>query len=177
MIDTPPPSSKKMNSVLVTDERCLTSCIYRTEIFSGGSPHTTRTTVVNFKSKRTLAEITNPNISLAPRAIQRALVPSRVASLIASGSLKCHTCYKEASKICSSITACRGTNRSANAVEKYHVLLLSERLICSCSDHRCISEARRMRNVSERKGDQGFGTKLAFRCAIEPIKDVAPTFL
>lgn len=52
-----------------------------------------------------------------------------------------------------------------------------------------------MRNVSERKGDQGFGTKLAFRCAIEPIgrvvspgikenvhgnipiKDVAPTFL
>jgi hypothetical protein len=161
-----PPSSKKTNSM---EEQCLTSCIYRTEIFSGGRQTVTRTSVVNFKSKRTLAEIMNPNISLAPHAFQQALLPARATSLMASGSLKCATCDREASNVCSSITACRGTNRSANSVEKYHVLLFSERLICSCSDHRCIFEARRIRNVSERKGGQGFGTKLAFRCAIEPI--------
>lgn len=161
-----PHSSKKTNS---TEEQSPTSCIYRTEIFSGGRQTVTRTSVVNFKSKRTLAEITNPYISLAPRAFQRALLPARAASLMASGSLKCATCDREASNVCSSVTACRGTNRSAISAEKYLVLLLSERLICSCNDHRCISEARRMRNVSEIKGGQGFGTKLAFRCAIEPI--------
>ena len=155
-----PPLSTKTNS---TEEQCLTSCIYRTEIFSGGRQTVTRTSVVNFKSKRTLAGITNP------RPFQRALVPARAASLMASGSLKCATCDREASNVCSSVSACRGTNRSANAVEKYHVLLFSERLICSCCDHHCISAARRMRNVSELKGGQGFGTKLAFRCAIEPI--------
>lgn len=155
-----PHSSKKTNS---TEEQCPTSCIYRTEIFSGGRQTVTRTSVVNFKSKR---------ISLAPRAFQRALLPARAASLMASGSLKCATCDREASNVCSSVTACRGTNRSAISAEKYLVLLLSERLICSCSDHRCISEARRMRNVSEMKGGQGFGTKLAFRCAIEPISRV-----
>jgi hypothetical protein len=161
-----PPSLKKTNS---TEKQCLTSCIYKTEIFSGGSQAATRTTVVNFNAEMTLAEITNPNISLAPHAFQRALVPARATSLIASGSMKCATCDREASNVCSSVTACRGTNRSANAVEKYHVLFFSERLICSCSDHRCVSEARRMRNISERKDGQGFGTKLAFRCAIEPI--------
>ena len=155
-----PHSSKKTNS---TEEQSPTSCIYRTEIFSGGRQTVTRTSVVNFKSKRTLAGITTP------RAFQRALLPARAASLMASGSLKCATCDREASNVCSSVTACRGTNRSAISAEKYLVLLLSERLICSCNDHRCISEARRMRNVSEMKGGQGFGTKLAFRCAIEPI--------
>ena len=162
------------------------SCIYRTEVFNA-----TRTTVVGFPSKQMLAEMPTPN----PLAIKRALAPARAATLIASGLLSCATCGKEASNVCSSLVVCRGTNRSANAIEmgcyafhthhghlldgedKYQVLLFSERNICSCSDQRCISEARRRRNVlEERKGGQGFGTKLTFRGAIEPIGRVLSLF-
>ncbi|KAL3821692.1 hypothetical protein ACHAXA_003250 [Cyclostephanos tholiformis] len=163
------PPSPKTNCIPLIGEHSLISCIYKSEIFSGGGPPSIRSTVINFTSKQTLTNITNTNIALAPLAMQKAFISARSASLIASGSLECATCGGEASNVCSSVSSCRETNRSANAVEQYHVLHFSERLFCSCSDNRCISEARKMRNASARKEGQGFGMKLSCRCAISPI--------
>lgn len=166
------PPSPKTISIPLTGEQSLISCIYQSEIFSGGGPPRRRSTVVNLKSKQPLTKMTSSNIALAPLAMQRAFVSARSASLIASGSLKCATCGREASHVCSSVSACREMNRGGNGVEQNHVLLYSERLISSCSENRCISEARRIRNASSRKGGRGFGMTLSCRCAIIPIPGI-----
>ena len=166
------PKASKTNSIPLAGGHSLISCIYQSEIFSGGGPPRLRSTVVNFKSKQTLAKMTNSNIALSPFAMQGAFVSARSASLIACGSLKCATCGREASHVCSSVSAWQEMNRSANAVEQNHVVLYSERLISSCSESRCITEARRIRNVSSRKGGRGFGMKLSYRCAVISISSL-----
>jgi hypothetical protein len=149
----------------MTREQSLVSCIYQTELINDGATTRTRTIVVGFPSKYVLAEIPTPNIL----AIQNALAPARAASLNAFGGicLKCSICGKdETAFVCSTVVAYRATNRDLNAVEigcyvffgnhrapvlvdnehqnKHQTLILSERFICVCNDHHCISEARVM---------------------------------
>jgi hypothetical protein len=150
----------------------------------------TRTIVVGFPSKYLLSEMPTPNIL----AIQRALAPARAAALNAFGGLclKCSICGKDepATSVCSSVVAYRATNRDLNAVEigcygffgnhrapvlvddehqnKHQTLILSERFICVCNDHHCISEARTKRTQGKKFG-QGNDMMFTFRCAVEPI--------
>lgn len=173
----------------MTREQSLVSCIYQTELINDGATTRTRTIVVGFPSKYVLAEIPTPNIL----AIQDALAPARAASLNAFGGicLKCSICGKdETAFVCSTVVAYRATNRDLNAVEigcygffgnhrapvlvdnehqnKHQTLILSERFICVCNDHHCISEARTKRAQGKKFG-QGNNTVFTFRCAVEPI--------
>jgi hypothetical protein len=51
---------------------------------------------------------------------------------------------------------------------KHHTLIVVERFICLCNDHRCISEARTKRKQGKKFG-QGNDMVFTFRFAIEPI--------
>ena len=174
----------------MTREKCLISCIYQTEIIINEGATRTRTVVVGFPSKYSLVEMQTPNIL----AIQRALAPARAASLnvvFVGLSMKCSICGdNDAENVCSTVVAYRATNRDLNAVEvgcygffgyhrapvqvdderqnKYQTLIVVERFICLCNDHRCISEARTKRKQGKTFG-QGNDMVFTFRCAIEPI--------
>lgn len=164
------PLMEKANQTLLSGQHCLISCIYVAEVNSGGIPAAKQTSVVNLRSNNALAEISNTSISLSPLAIQCALAPSKASFLIESGYLKCLNCNNEASHVCSSVAVSRGINNSCNASEKSQVLLVSERLICSCGDDECASEARRRRNQTAlKKGEHGCGFNFSFRCALKPI--------
>ena len=141
-----------------SSRRCLISCIYNAEIHSGGGgPTAPQSTVVNFVSN---VEGVAPS-ALTPPQIQTALAPAKAAVLSTIGSFKCATCDEDAYNVCSSIAVYRGNNTNDNE----NVLHFFERMICSCNDVGCISEARRRRNfLGGRMG--------SFRCALEPISSV-----
>jgi hypothetical protein len=167
-------SQFQANPPLLSGEHCLISCIYTTELNNGGIPASKQTSVVNLRSSHILADISNSSISLSRSEIQRALAPSK-ASLLSTKSacLKCLNCDDEASHVCSTVAVSRGINNSSNASEKSQILLVSERLICSCGGNACISEARRRRNqTSLKKCEHGYGFNFAFRCALNPISRV-----
>lgn len=177
-------SSGTLGKYEMTREKYLISCIYHTEIINEGATKT-RTTVVGFPSKYSLAEMPTPNIL----AIQRAFAPTRAVSLQAFGglSMKCSICGEDdAANICSTVVAYRATNRDRNAVEigcygffgyhraedehqsKHQTLIVSERFICVCNDHHCLSEARTKRTQGKKFG-QVNDMVFTLRCAIEPI--------
>jgi hypothetical protein len=167
------PLLEKANPTLLLEQHHIISCIYVAEVNNGGIPAAKQTSVVNLRSNNTLADISNTSISLSPLAIQCALAPSKASLLIESGCLKCLNCDNEASHVCSSVAVSRGVNNSCNASEKSQVLLVSERLICSCGNDECASEARRRRNQTALKnGEHGCGFNFSFRCALKPISRV-----
>ena len=172
-------SQAQANPSLLSGEHCLISCIYTTELNNGGIPASKQTSVVNLRSSHILADISNSSISLSPPAIQRALAPSKASFFSKkSGCLKCLNCDYDASHVCSTVAVSRGINNSSNASEKSQILLVSERLICSCGDDTCILEARRRRNqTSLKKGEHGYGFNFAFRCALNPISRVLDSLL
>ncbi len=166
-------SQFQANHSLFSGEDCLISCIYTTELNNRVIPASKQRSVVNLRSSHILADISNSSISLSPSAIQRALAPSK-ATFFSSESvcLKCLNCDDEASHVCSTVAVSRGINNSSDASEKSQILLVSERLICSCGDNACMSEARRRRNqTSLKSGEHGCGF-VSFRCALNPISRV-----
>eukprot|EP00580_Thalassiosira_gravida_P003646 CAMPEP_0201605094 /NCGR_PEP_ID=MMETSP0492-20130828/5030_1 /ASSEMBLY_ACC=CAM_ASM_000837 /TAXON_ID=420259 /ORGANISM="Thalassiosira gravida, Strain GMp14c1" /LENGTH=210 /DNA_ID=CAMNT_0048069273 /DNA_START=13 /DNA_END=645 /DNA_ORIENTATION=+ len=152
--------------------RRLISCIYNADIYSGYGGHITpKSTVINFVSNDSIDGIA-PS-TLAPSQIQKALYPAKAAVFSTIGSFECVTCGNDAYNICSSIAAYRGTDANDSAFSSENVLHFFERIICSCDNVKCISEARRKRNTDPRKdGRMGFSFGLAFRCALEPIASV-----
>lgn len=161
------PPLKKSKTAPLLEKHCLISCIYSAQVNNGGFPQIAKqTSIINFRSSNSLADILNPNIYISPKEIQSALTPQKASALIEGGYLKCVNCTKEASHVCSSIMVSRGTNKSHSS-EQFQVLLVSEDLITSCSNHGCIFEARRRRNHFAAK--KGCGLSFVFRCALEPI--------
>jgi hypothetical protein len=161
---------KKATQSLISEKQHLISCVYIADVNNGGLK---QTSVVNLRSNSTLADITNPSTSLSPLAIQGALASSKASLLNKSGYIKCLTCDDKASHVCSSVTVSRGIQNSCNTSEQCQLLIVSECLICSCGDGKCVSEARRRRNQTAlKKGEHGYGFKFTFRCAVKPIRRV-----
>ena len=103
---------------------------------------------------------------LDPRMIQTVLAPVKAVALalVDKESLNCSLCgTNDVQYVCSSLIMSQGSNGD-NAV-----LNVSERLICSCNELQCISEAKKLRNQEKAQGS-GFG--VALRCALEPISNV-----
>ena len=159
---------KNRYSVSLTDDHCIVSIIYNAKVLtsgSGGRAQTTTQSVVNLTSNRSLVEI-NSSIRLAPQVIMKVISPVKAAALalVDKESLNCAFCgTNDAQYVTSSLIMSQGSNGD-NAV-----LNVSERLICSCNELQCISEAKKMRNQEKA---QGSGFSVALRCALEPISNV-----
>ena len=99
-----------------------------------------------------------------------ALAPVKAVALalVDKESLNCAFCgINDVQYVCSSLIMSQGSNGDNHAV-----LNVSERLICSCNELQCISEAKKMRNQEKA---QGSGFSVALRCALEPISHVFST--
>ena len=159
---------ERYDTVPLTEEHCIVSIIYNAKVFtsgSGGRAQTTTRSVVNLTSNRSLVEI-DSSIRLAPQVIMKVLSPVKAAALalVDKESLNCAFCgTNDAQYVTSSLIMSQGSNGD-NAV-----LNVSERLICSCNELQCISEAKKMRNQEKA---QGSGFSVALRCALEPIRSV-----
>lgn len=96
-----------------------------------------------------------------------ALAPVKAVALalVDKESLNCAFCgINDVQYVCSSLIMSQGSNGDNKAV-----LNVSERLICSCNELQCISEAKKMRNQEKA---QGSGFSVALRCALEPISNI-----
>jgi len=157
------------NTIPQTDDHCIVSIIYNAKVLTsrsgnGGRATTTSQSVVNLTSNRSL--IKNLSVRISPRILKTALAPVKAAALavVDKESLNCAFCTNDAQYVCSSLIMSQGSNGDNHAV-----LSVSERLICSCNELQCISEAKKMRNQEKA---QGSGFSIALRCALEPISSV-----
>ena len=151
-----------MINIPLTQDHSLITCIYNAETQSSGTLFQS-TAVVGFRRLDG-----NGNGSLNLHAIQRALAPTKAAAIVAVSCLKCSNCDSDATNSCSSIIA---SQESTGPDEKSIVLNFTERIICSCNDENCLSQARKKRNEGPiRKWGSEF--QLTFRCAIEPISSI-----
>ena len=162
---------KRYNTVPQTDDHCIVSIIYNTKVLTSqrsGRRTTTSQSVVNLSSNRSLIK-GNSSARLAPQTMTTALAPVKAAALalVDKESLNCAFCTNDAQYVCSSLIMSQGCNGDDHAV-----LNVSERLICSCNELQCISEAKKMRNQEKA---QGSGFSVALRCALEPISHVFST--
>ena len=169
-METVPIVNETYNTIPQADGHCIVSIIYNAKVLTsrsgnGGRATTTSQSVVNLTSNRSLIK-TNPSIRLAPQTMTTALVPVKAAALalVDKESLNCAFCTNDAQYVCSSLIISQGSNG-----DNYAVLNVSERLICSCNELQCISEAKKMRNQEKA---QGSGFSVALRCALEPITNV-----
>jgi len=135
-------------------EKRLITCVYNAQVCSGKSSD--GIDACGSAAMLVISDVEARPNSISPSQIQKGFASAKAAALSASKSLKCATCDKDASKICSSIITSRGHNNELN---------FSEKIICSCDDDECISKARLRRN------DVARGAWLAFRCAMEPISN------
>ena len=159
---------KKLNNIPLTQDHSLITCIYNAETQSSGTLFQS-TAVVGFRRL-------DGNGSLNLLQIQRALAPTKTAALAAVSCLKCSNCDSDATNSCSSIIA---SQESTGSDEKSIVLLFTERIICSCNDENCLSQARKKRNEGRpisnvRRWGSGFQLT-SFRCAIEPLSKLINT--
>ena len=153
---------KKLNNIPLTQDHSLITCIYNAETQSSGTLFQS-TAVVGFRRL-------DGNVgSLNLHAIQRALAPTKTAALAAVPCLKCANCDSDATNSCSSIIA---SQESTGPDEKSIVLTFTERIICSCNDENCLSQARKKRNEGRPIRKWGCGFQLTFRCAIEPLSNI-----
>ena len=159
---------KKTCNIPLMDDHCIVSIIYNTQVStsgSGGRAQTTSQSVVNLTSNRQLTPADNQH--LTPRIMKTALAPMKAAALalVDKESLNCAICgHNNAQYITSSLIVSQGSNGNNHAV-----LHVSERLICSCNELKCISEAKKTRNQEKA---QGSGFSVALRGALEPISNV-----
>ena len=153
---------KKLNNIPLTQDHSLITCIYNAETQSSGTLFQS-TAVVGFRRL-------DGNGSLNLLSIQRALAPTKAAALVAVPCLKCANCDSDATNSCSSIIA---SQESTGPDEKSIVLInFTERIICSCNDENCLSQARKKRNEGRPIRRYGSGFQLTFRCAIEPLSSI-----
>lgn len=166
---SPKKKTKKANTVPLAEKCYLISVIYNAQVICSASETASGKGIISFASTQLLG-----CGSLNPPSLQRALAPAKSAALVASGSLKCSVCDRPAENVCSSLVINQRSN--GDELERFAVLDVSEQMICSCGDSKCMSSARKRRNdCAGQRGGGLLGYRIALRCALEPISKLIST--